>query len=501
MDIPIKLVISNLAGFKRQVQKAATANITGGAPEAAGAAAGGGFGIAAIAKGTLIAGLSLSVLKGIQEGIGNMFDKMKDSSAALKGVMLVFQKAMLIFFKPFGDFLASLLKPMAALVIRYALGFNKFFRELFAGMGGEIGEEVVGSVADVAGAVGDAIGGIVGGAEGVPEAAKEAAAEAIKEREEGEALVTPGEIAEEAGASVAETINEFSDGVGDELVANVPTFADLIIAGTFKFAELLLGAIYLFAVGVKTFLSELDLADIGTLVAGAIATLFLLVVAAIAVVAVGTLALMLAPLIIGAAIIVGLIELAWKALTEMFDGLVNIFMGLGKLGIIISEEIKEWLIAFFNVLVISFTAGFESVQKALNDGIKLMKDYISRMVSGFDEIISDFISAFDSALSGLPNLIEETIDKIADLIPEIPEFEIPEFQTGTDFVPETGLAVLHKGEQVIPAGRGRGGGTNISFGPVIVQSAVIREEEDITKLAEKLAEAQKRMIRRSTSYG
>lgn len=41
---------------------------------------------------------------------------------------------------------------------------------------------------------------------------------------------------------------------------------------------------------------------------------------------------------------------------------------------------------------------------------------------------------------------------------------IPKYDMGTDFVPHTGLAVVHRGEQIIPAGGGRGGEININFG-------------------------------------
>jgi hypothetical protein len=36
---------------------------------------------------------------------------------------------------------------------------------------------------------------------------------------------------------------------------------------------------------------------------------------------------------------------------------------------------------------------------------------------------------------------------------------LPHYASGTDYVPRTGLAIVHQGEQIIPAGSGRGGGT------------------------------------------
>jgi hypothetical protein len=41
--------------------------------------------------------------------------------------------------------------------------------------------------------------------------------------------------------------------------------------------------------------------------------------------------------------------------------------------------------------------------------------------------------------------------------------DIPVFHSGTDYVPKTGLAVLQKGERVVPASENRAGGENISI--------------------------------------
>ena len=38
---------------------------------------------------------------------------------------------------------------------------------------------------------------------------------------------------------------------------------------------------------------------------------------------------------------------------------------------------------------------------------------------------------------------------------------LPHYASGTDYVPRTGLAVVHQGEQIIPAGGARGGNTII----------------------------------------
>lgn len=79
---------------------------------------------------------------GMSKGIGKMVTKlgvigiiagsalklMKKSSGYLKGVMSIFGRAFLIFFRPFGDFLASLLRPLAMILMKAAVRWLKFTR-------------------------------------------------------------------------------------------------------------------------------------------------------------------------------------------------------------------------------------------------------------------------------------------------------------------------------------------------------------------------------------
>jgi hypothetical protein len=47
------------------------------------------------------------------------------------------------------------------------------------------------------------------------------------------------------------------------------------------------------------------------------------------------------------------------------------------------------------------------------------------------------------------------------MTPDATAASFPSYQSGTDYVPRTGLAMLHAGEQVIPAGADAGGGLHI----------------------------------------
>ncbi len=68
------------------------------------------------------------------------------SSPYLKGILDIFGRSFMIFFRPFGDFLATLLRPMAILMMKMAIGFLKWTRT-------PAGKEVVGTAVIVGGVV------------------------------------------------------------------------------------------------------------------------------------------------------------------------------------------------------------------------------------------------------------------------------------------------------------------------------------------------------------
>ena len=63
------------------------------------------------------------------------------SSPYLKGILSIFGRAFMIFFRPFGDFLATLLRPLAILMMKMAVAFLKWTRPIQ----GKVGEAVAGA--------------------------------------------------------------------------------------------------------------------------------------------------------------------------------------------------------------------------------------------------------------------------------------------------------------------------------------------------------------------
>lgn len=99
------------------------------------------------------------------EALNKIKDFMSSSSAQLKATFGIFEKAFRLFFKPYGDALSSLLRPLAFRLIKFAIAFNKFADKFSTGFGTGA---VVGGVAGAAkgAAVGGVPGGIVGGIAG-----------------------------------------------------------------------------------------------------------------------------------------------------------------------------------------------------------------------------------------------------------------------------------------------------------------------------------------------
>lgn len=69
---------------------------------------------------------------------------------------------------------------------------------------------------------------------------------------------------------------------------------------------------------------------------------------------------------------------------------------------------------------------------------------------GFDNMLKGWAAKLAS--SAIFKLLMGIFNPLGSIIP-IPAGDIPVFQSGTSFVPNTGLAMLHRGEAVVPAGQ------------------------------------------------
>lgn len=132
---------------------------TGVFGEMAGKGGAGGAGIFGNILGKL--GLLSGVFLAVKEIASKIYAKLKEASPALQAVSSMFEQSIRLFFKPFGDFLAMLLRPLAVWLLRIAVKWYKWL----SGMTEEQKKKAAtGALAGtaVAGPIGGIIGGVIG---------------------------------------------------------------------------------------------------------------------------------------------------------------------------------------------------------------------------------------------------------------------------------------------------------------------------------------------------
>ena len=152
MKVWLELAVKNVKEIKKQVEsqlKGIDLKGIAGKASAAGGQASKISGIAeslglnkGIGKLAVIGGAILGALLIIKKGIAQLVK----SSPYLQGILSVLGRAMMLFFRPFGDFLGHLLRPLAIALLRLAMKWLKFTRKV-TGKGEEEGA-VAGIVAE-----------------------------------------------------------------------------------------------------------------------------------------------------------------------------------------------------------------------------------------------------------------------------------------------------------------------------------------------------------------
>lgn len=133
-------------------------------------------GFKATGRGGLSSFGALNVtLDTMSRNIRRVADFMAKSSPLLGSIFDLFRSSMMLFFRPFGDFLGMLLRPVAIWLLRMAINFNNWFKDLPPVLKGLLtfltaGAVVAGGAALAGGATGalaGGIGGAVGGTLGI----------------------------------------------------------------------------------------------------------------------------------------------------------------------------------------------------------------------------------------------------------------------------------------------------------------------------------------------
>jgi hypothetical protein len=107
----------------------------------------------------------------VAAGITAVVALLSQASPYLRGILSIFTRAMMIFFRPFGDFLAMLLRPLAVLLMRVAVAFLKATRPITKAMGEgaasvpqikpDVGLGIIGDIINALLQLGGAIGGAI----------------------------------------------------------------------------------------------------------------------------------------------------------------------------------------------------------------------------------------------------------------------------------------------------------------------------------------------------
>ena len=206
----------------------------------------------------------------------------------------------------------------------------------------------------------------------------------------------------------------------------------------------------------------------------------------------------------------GLLVLAFKAfkdkilpiLIEWKDKAIALF---GEWKDKIVAKVGEWkdkVTEIINIIIIKFK---EWGKKILDWKNKIVKHWEILKIKT-QKIWNEIKDAIWKPIQSAYNKVVEYVNKIISKMKSIPivggvgsyiSRHIPSFQHG-GYVPETGLAILHAGEHVTPAGgtTRTSSATTINYSPTFYITGEMRSNTDLRELADRLSTIMKDDVRR-----
>lgn len=136
----------------------------------------------------------------------------------------------------------------------------------------------------------------------------------------------------------------------------------------------------------------------------------------------------------------------------------------------------------------------------IQDKVKSVIGFVKELFSGFIDFMKNIKDKISKIIEGIIEAIgkvKKALTKGVTVGPELKEgwapggAGVPSHQKGISYVPETGLALLHEGEAVIPKGQNQKGYKNI----VNIYNPVVRNDDDISKIREQVQEVMNGMSR------
>lgn len=405
-------------------------------------------GMAQLTKSMAVANI---VSEGILKGIDYLGKSLVESSGILKSVLKIFEMAMLVALKPLGDFIGSLLRPLAIYLLKMAIDVSKWI----AGMLG-----------------GDQEGGVL-------ETAKDLMEKITKKEEE-----TQEDMPTDLSIITDESMKEIQETASNDLTSRMGLFAEnfimnlilvggmlgaLIIERIPALVDLIIG---IFQMGFVNF--EMIGAGILSIIIG-----LLTGIEVVKAVIDGDFARI--PDIISEGI--NTILTGWgNVQTDMLTAMTNVIAGIvGIINPAWSETIKEW----GGALV---TQSKESITMAQNIVTEL-----SSIPGKIAELIQGGIDTLGSILDDL--LSQITIPDIGAMLGELTGY-----QTGTSYVPSDGMYYLHRGEQVASASS-TGTNQTINVTAPINVNANVNNGMDASEVGYEVQRKMKNELSKVTTYG
>lgn len=231
----------------------------------------------------------------------------------------------------------------------------------------------------------------------------------------------------------------------------------------------------------------------------------------------------------------------WEWLKENWKTILAVIFviltgGLGLL-VVLFLKFKDDIIQFFvdlwtkivdvfNGIVAAVVGAFDTIKNgvlgAINFVIGYIENFIAKAIYMKDMIVSIFSNIMTGISTGISTGIDTLINKVKSMvndfmikplnlaigtinkIPGVDIPKIPSLSIGTDFVNQDGLAMLHKGEMVVPAdvvgggftrnGSNSGGGVNIDTINITAQDPKSAAEQFVNLVDEALGQRSKRGV-------